>query len=94
MEIINNVINFFRSITEEQLIDIGIAAAVVLVSLIISPLISYIFIRMFNIKEKDKSKIKNNPLYTTIKALIVCIGIYMGILIVNPPQNVIDICQK
>ena len=42
MEIINNVINFFRSITEEQLIDIGIAAAVVLVSLIISPLISYI----------------------------------------------------
>ena len=94
MEIINNVINFFRSITEEQLIDIGIAAAVVLVSLIISPLISYIFIRMFNIKEKDKSKIKYNPLYTTIKALIVCIGIYMGILIVNPPQNVIDICQK
>lgn len=94
MEIINNVINFFRSITEEQLIDIGIAAAVVLVSLIISPLISYIFIRMFNIKEKDKSKIKNNPLYTTIKALIVCIGIYMGILIVNLPQNVIDICKK
>lgn len=94
MEAINNVINFFKSITEEQLIDIGIAAIIVLFSLIISPIISYIFIKMFNIKEKDKSKIKNNPLYITIKALIVCIGIYIGILVVNPPQNVLEICKR
>ena len=94
MEIINNVINFSKSITEEQLIDIGIAAAVVLVSIIISPIISYIFIKMFNVKEKDKSKIKKNPLYATIKALIVCIGIYIGILVINPPQNVLDICKN
>ena len=94
MEIINNVINFFKSITEEQLIDIGIAAIIVLFSLIISPIISYIFIKMFNIKEKDKSKIKKNPLYITIKALIVCIGIYIGILVVNPPQNVLEICKR
>lgn len=94
MEAINNVINFFKSITEEQLIDIGIAAIIVLFSLIISPIISYIFIKMFNIKEKDKSKIKKNPLYITIKALIVCIGIYIGILVVNPPQNVLEICKR
>ena len=94
MEAINNVINFFKSITEEQLIDIGIAAIIILFSLIISPIISYIFIKMFNIKEKDKSKIKKNPLYITIKALIVCIGIYIGILVVNPPQNVLEICKR
>ena len=94
MEILNNLMNFFKNITEEQLIAFGIAAAVILVSFIIGPIISYIFIRMFNIKEKNKLKIKSNPLYSTIKALIVCIGIYMGILIVNPPQNVIEICKK
>lgn len=94
MEIINNITSFFTSITTEQLIDIGIAAGVILFSIIIAPIVSYLLIKMFNIKEKNKSKIKKSPLYTIIKELIVCIGIYIGILVINPPQDVLNICKK
>ena len=53
MQIINNIIDFFKSITQEQLIDIGIACLIVLIAIIIAPIISYLLIKMFNYKEKD-----------------------------------------
>ena len=94
MQIINNIINFFKSITQEQLIDIGIACVIILVAIIIAPIISYLLIKMFNYKEKDKSKIKKNPLYVTFKALVLCIGIYLGIIVVNPSEYILNICKK
>lgn len=94
MQLINNIIDFFKNITQEQLIDIGVACIIILIAIIIAPIISYLLIKMFNYKEKDKLKIKKNPLYTTFKALIVCIGIYLGILTINPPQDVLNICKK
>ena len=57
MQIINNIIDFFKSITQEQLIDIGIACLIILIAIIIAPIISYLLIKMFNYKEKDNSKI-------------------------------------
>ena len=75
MQIINNIIDFFKNITQEQLIDIGVACIIILIAIIIAPIISYLLIKMFNYKEKDKSKIKKNPLYTTFKALIVWVYI-------------------
>lgn len=94
MVFFNNVVNFFQSITQEQLINLGWAAIVILISIIISPIISYLLIKMFNIKEKDKAKIKANPFYSTLKALIITVGIYVGIQIVNLPQTALDICKK
>ena len=94
MAFFNNIVNFFQSITQEQLINLGWAAIVILISIIISPIISYLLIKMFNIKEKDKAKIKANPFYSMLKALIITIGIYVGLQIVNLPQTVLDICKK
>ena len=39
MEQINNIVNFFKGITEQQLIDIGIAFVIVAVFVILSPII-------------------------------------------------------
>lgn len=94
MAFFNNIVNFFQSITQEQLINLGWAAIVIFISIIISPIISYLLIKMFNIKEKDKAKIKANPFYSMLKALIITIGIYVGLQIVNLPQTVLDICKK
>lgn len=94
MAFFNNIVNFFQSITQEQLINLGWAAIVILISIIISPIISYLLIKMFNIKEKDKAKIKANPFYSMLKALIITIGIYVGLQIVNLPQTILDICKK
>lgn len=94
MDQINNIINFFKNITQEQLIDVAIAIIIICVLSILSPLLSYLIIKMFNIKEKDKRKIKSNPFYLPIKALLISIGIYIGILIINPPKAILDICKK
>ena len=94
MEQINNIINFFKEIMQNQLVDIGIACLVILIFIILSPILSYIIVKMFKIKEKDKIKIKNNPLYKPLKASFIVIGIYLGILIINPPQEALEICRK
>ena len=91
---INSIINFFKEITQNQLVDIGIACIVILIFIILSPILSYIIVKMFKFKEKDKIKIKHNPLYRPLKALFIVIGIYLGILIINPPQETLDICRK
>ena len=49
---------------------------------------------MFKFKEKDKLKIKNSPFYLPIKALLICSGIYLGILIINPVKEIKLICEK
>ena len=94
MQIINNIISYFKNITQEQMIDIGVACLIVLIAIIIAPIISYLLIKMFYHKEKNKIKLKTNPLYTTFKALIICIGIYIGILVINVPADVLNICKK
>lgn len=94
MELINNIMNFFKEITQNQLVDIGIACLVLLIFIILSPVLSYIIVKMFKFKEKDKIKIKHNPLYKPLKASFITIGIYLGILIINPPEKVLDISRK
>ena len=94
MEQINNIINFFKNITQEQLIDIGIAAIIIIFFLIFSSVFSYLIIKMFKFREKDKLKIKHNPLYKPLKALFIVVGIYIGIIILKLPENAMGICQK
>lgn len=94
MEQINSLINFFSNITQEKVIDLLIAFVVMGVFVILSPALSYLIIKMFKIKEKDKKKIKRNPFYLPLKALFICVGIYCGIIIINLPENVMNICRK
>lgn len=94
MEQINSVINFFKNITSQQITDIGIAIAIIIFFIILSPILSYFIIKMFKFKEKDKLKIKNSPFYISIKLLFICIGIYLGILIINPREDIMRICKR
>ena len=94
MEQINGLISFFTNITREQVIDLLIAFIVAGIFVILSSAISYLIIKMFKLKERDKNKIKSNPFYLPLKALFICIGIYFGILVINPPANVMVIVKK
>lgn len=94
MEQINGIINFFKNFTEQQLVDFGIAAGVIIFFFIFSSIFSYAIIKMFNIKEKNKSAIKNNPLYKPLKALFMVLGVYLGILIINPAENIMRLCKQ
>ena len=67
---------------------------IIIFSKIISSLIAYIIIKMFNLKEKDKSKIKKNAFYKPIKTIILLIGIYVSTLLFNIPENIKLIIYK
>lgn len=94
MEQINVIISFFNNITSEQLIDYGIAIAIIIIFFIFSSIFSYAIIKMFNFKEKDKLAIKNNPLFKPLKSLFIVLGIYLGILVINPVENIMRICKQ
>lgn len=72
----------------DTLIRIGIAIAIIILAKIIGPLIAYIIIKMFNIKEKNKDKIKHNAFYKPIKLLIFTIGIYSATMLFKIPVNI------
>ena len=59
MEALNNVIEFFKNITTEQLLDYAVALIIIGIFYILSPILSYLIVKMFKFKEKDKRKIKN-----------------------------------
>ena len=94
MEQINNFINFFRNITQKQWLDVGIALIIILFFLIFSSVFSYLIIKMFKFREKDKTKIKNNPLYKPLKAIFIIVGVYIGIMVLKLPTDIMKICEK
>ena len=94
MKQINEIIDFFKNITQEQLIDLGIALLIIFIFCIFSRVFSYLIIKMFKFREKDRQKIKNSPFYKPLKALFICIGVYVGILIINPPADILNACKK
>ena len=94
MEQLNSVVNFFKNIMQNQWADWIIALVIIIIFVLISPLLSYIIVRMFKFREKDKKKIKNNAFYKPLKALFITIGVYIGVLIINPEQQIMIRCQQ
>ena len=70
------------------IIKIAIALGIILFSKIIGSTIAYISIKIFNLREKDVKKIKNNAFYTPIKTFIFLLGIYLTTLLFNIPLNI------
>ena len=94
MQQINELINFFKNISHEQLIDYAIAIIVAALFFICSSALSFLIIKIFKFKEKDRTKVKHNPFYSPLRALFITIGIFIGILIINPPEQAMNICTK
>ena len=92
MQQINELINFFKNISHEQLIDYAIAIIVAALFLIFSSALSFLIIKIFKFKEKDRTKVKHNPFYYPLKSLFITIGIFIGVIIINPPENIMKIC--
>ena len=94
MEQINSIIQFFQNMTQEKIIDILIAVVIVIVFCLLSSFLSYLIIKIFKWKEKDKKKIKENAFYHPLKAGFILLGIYLGILILNLPNDVMQVIYK
>lgn len=94
MEFINEILDFFKSLTFENIIDIGIGLAIIVFFKIFSSSLAYIIVKMFKFKVKDKKKIKENGFYKPLKTFFMLLGIYIGFMVLKLPENIFNIITK
>lgn len=94
MDFINSILEFFKNISFENIIDIGIGLAIIVIFKIFSAPFAYIIIKMFKFKVKDKKKIKSNGFYKPLKGFFLLLGIYIGLMCVKLPENAFNIITK
>ena len=94
MNFINEILNFFKNLTLENAIDIGIGLAIIVIFKIFSSSFAYIIIKMFKFKVKDRKKIKQNGFYKPLKIFFVVLGIYIGFMVLQLPQDIFNVITK
>ena len=94
MKFINEIIKVFKHISLENIIDIGIGLAIIVIFKILSSSFAYIIVKMFKFKEKDKKKIKENGFYKPLKIFFVLLGIYIAALSLKLPENIFAVVTK
>ena len=94
MKFFNEILDFFKNLTIENAIDIGIGLAIIVIFKIISSPLAYIIVKMFKFKVKDKNKIKNNGFYKPLKTFFIVLGIYIGFMVLKLPSDIFSIITK
>lgn len=94
MEKINNIFDIFQNINQETFINIIIAIIIVIASILIGTVVAYLVTKLFSLKKKDHRKIKESPWYYGIKTIIICLGIYLAILELNFPEDIVSTIMK
>ena len=82
------ITQFFMNITKIEIIDIIIAICIVILFRIFSPGISYIIIRMFKFKTKNKKAIKQSAFYKPLRIFFIILGIYLAVLFLKTPLQI------
>ena len=93
-KMITFIITFFKNLTLKNIIDLGVFLGIVLIFQILSSSLAYIVIKVFKFKIKDKNRIKKYGFYKPLKAFFILLGIYLGLMIFDLPQNVFAIITK
>lgn len=88
---ISNIVSNLKSLTIFDVCTIfDIIKGIVIVAIFFAlrgPL-TYFIVRLFNLKEKDKSKIKKSGIYNPMKAFFFVCGIYLGISVIDFRESV------
>ena len=94
MKFINEILESFKNLSLENIIDIGIGLAIIVIFKILSSSLAYIIIKMFKFKVKDKKKIKENGFYKPLRSFFVVLGIYIGAMALKLPENIFSVVTK
>ncbi len=81
-----NIISFFTSMNKETGLNLIIAIGIVAVLRLLSPLFSYVIIKIFNL-HKSGEKIKHNAFYIPLISFFRILGIYSAIMFLRPTLN-------
>lgn len=78
-ELLENIMN-------NKLMSLGVAIGIIIVFRIFASIISYIIIKMFNLRKK--TNIKKNVFYSPLKSIFTVLGIYLAILFLREPLSI------
>ena len=92
MENIVSQIQEFMNLEENEYKNVIIAIIVIIVSIIMSSLISFLIIKIFKLQGKGTKNIKEHPIYKSLRRILLLIGTYIAILILELPKEWFDIC--
>ena len=79
-QIITDLTNWYLQINVDSMMHIVIAIGMIIAASVLSPLIAFIVLKLFYMKEKDIKKIKGNSFYKPLKWLVTCIGVYLSLI--------------
>ncbi len=94
MKFINEIIEIFKNLSLENIVDIGIGLAIIVIFKIFSSLLAYTIVKMFKFKVKDKKKIKENGFYKPLKIFFVLLGVYIGTIALKLPEDIFSAITK
>lgn len=94
MKLINEILELFKNLSLENIIDIGIGLAIIVIFKILSSSFAYIIVKMFKFKVKEKKKIKENGFYKPLKTFFVLLGVYIGAMALKLPEDVFNVVTK
>ncbi len=80
--------DFIKYITSIQIVDVLIALFITIFFKIFSSTFSYIIVKMFKFKTKNKAQIKENAFYNPLRIFFAILGVYLGILFLKRPLNI------
>lgn len=84
------IIEYLGNITSLQIMDVVVAICIIVLFKIFSPTISYIIIRMFKIRAKNKKVIKESAFYKPLAVFFTIFGIYISIVFLKVPLAITD----
>lgn len=94
MDYLINVINTIKNIELKQVITALIAVSVVIFFYVFCNTFSYIIVKIFNIKVKNKEKIKTDSFYVPLKIFFTLLGIYIASIVLNFNQDIMNIVNR
>lgn len=83
------MIDFIKNLTQEQTISLIIAITIMALIDIFSPIVAYLIIKIFNIKQSSK-EIKNNTFYMPLRVFFRITGLYIAFLYLRQNFGITD----
>lgn len=88
MDFLNEFIKYLQM---NELFDFAISLTIILFFTILGPMIAYIFIKVFKMKDK---KIKQNAFYKPLKSFLFVLGIYIALKLLVLPERIYIFLDK
>ena len=93
MNKIKDIITYLQNLETEQILNVIIALAILIMFLVMSSMISYAILRIFY-KKENKEEIKKTHLYKHIRLFINLTGLYISTKLLTLPTEQTAFCDK